>query len=856
MMILRLGLLRQGIIMGFLLLRRKRMPMKFWRTGLDPELGFRITFRRIGAGLQNLGNTCFLNSVLQCLTYTEPLAAYLQSGKHQMSCHIAGFCALCAIQRHVSRALQSTGGIVVPKDLVSNLRCISRNFRNARQEDAHEYMIHLLESMHKCCLPSGVPTESPSAYEKSLVHKIFGGRLRSQVKCLQCSYCSNTFDPFLDLSLEIVKADSLSKALMHFTAKEQLDGGEKQYQCQRCKQKVRALKQLTVHKAPYVLTIHLKRFGSHIPGQKIDKKVHFGPTLDLKPFMDGDLMYTLYGVLVHAGWSTHSGHYYCFVRTSTGMWYSLDDNRVVQVSERTVLDQKAYMLFYVRDRTNVSAKKPANVADKGTVPAAVSNVSLATSEPGCKGIQNGYTERHVKLTLQNGVLSKHIGVNHASDVPVQKSVTSICASNKILLKEEPVVKCNGAISSENSALGKGKDSVSSSDAEGVAQSTKCTNNGSSSISVTAVPLIDAKTSTEGVNYALNSVSKPYNVSLPPSIVTDMTGKACRKIDAVTDKICNASISNNLNIFPEKVDHHVASNNGVNEDHDMASNGDKKESVKPSRNKKLIGSKSASPVNMNEHLSVIATSSISSKKLKKLKKIKVAGIGIGYKMLYKVSLRLCKRKKGKKKKLRNQNLALEDLLDEGPSTSDRMASSLPGSSLHSQAGFDSGARKGHNGALEKKMMKCNGNLTVENFDGQFKERMAQDNAVLGTDGKLLECSSSPSLPNQLGTKKPSSSNDALNPEAQSDMMIMLTRGLNDTNGSVAHWHGIELPSFHIMESNGSEGISIGYVPDEWDEDYDCGKRKKVKRSRNRFGGPNPFQEIATKKAKMNMGKRQW
>lgn len=42
-------------------------------------------------------------------------------------------------------------------------------------------MINLLETMHKCCLPSGVPSESPSAYEKSLVHKIFGGLLRSQV---------------------------------------------------------------------------------------------------------------------------------------------------------------------------------------------------------------------------------------------------------------------------------------------------------------------------------------------------------------------------------------------------------------------------------------------------------------------------------------------------------------------------------------------------------------------------------------------------------------------------------------------------------------------------------------------------
>ncbi|KAM4073086.1 hypothetical protein ACB094_11G190500 [Castanea mollissima] len=148
-------------------------------------------------------------------------------------------------------------------------------------------MVNLLESMHKCCLPSGVPSESPGVYEKSLVHKIFGGRLRSQVKCLQCSYCSNKFDPFLDLSLEIVQADSWHKAVANFTAAEQLDGGERQYQCQQCKQKVRALKQLTVHKAPYVLAIHLKRFHSHDPGQKIKKKVHIGLTIDLKPFVSG-----------------------------------------------------------------------------------------------------------------------------------------------------------------------------------------------------------------------------------------------------------------------------------------------------------------------------------------------------------------------------------------------------------------------------------------------------------------------------------------------------------------------------------------------------------------------------------------
>ena len=107
-----------------------------------------------------------------------------------------------------------------------------------------------------------------------------------RVKCTQCSHCSNTYDPFLDLSLEIVKAESIEKALTRFTAVEVLDGNNK-YQCSKCKKKVRAFKQFTIDHAPHVLAIQLKRFSTSGGfGGKIDKKVHFDRTFDIKPYVN------------------------------------------------------------------------------------------------------------------------------------------------------------------------------------------------------------------------------------------------------------------------------------------------------------------------------------------------------------------------------------------------------------------------------------------------------------------------------------------------------------------------------------------------------------------------------------------
>jgi len=52
-----------------------------------------------GSGLKNLGNTCFLNSVLQCILYTVPLKNYLDYSEHSQMCKIKGICFICEYGR-------------------------------------------------------------------------------------------------------------------------------------------------------------------------------------------------------------------------------------------------------------------------------------------------------------------------------------------------------------------------------------------------------------------------------------------------------------------------------------------------------------------------------------------------------------------------------------------------------------------------------------------------------------------------------------------------------------------------------------------------------------------------------------
>jgi ubiquitin C-terminal hydrolase len=375
-------------------------------------------------GFNNLGNTCFLNSTLQCLAYCPPFCQSIMAMPQgdtavSVSEPIVGSknkfknkkdkggnqgkkitLMLGSLFRQVhgtgdtvhSSSHGSFGGnrTISPRSIVQAVpslgACSSRNgykFRPGRQEDAHEFLVHLLDAMnggelrdaginaHKSGWRDRLPV--PRLDETTFIHRIFGGYLRSQVRCTACGYRSNTYDPFLDLSLEISRKSchSIESAFQEFTRKETLDT-ENRWKCSGCKKRVCATKQLTVFRPPLSLCIQLKRFsyggsfvgfGGRMGGTKISKPIAFPANLKL-PLSDGrSCGYSLTGIVIHVGGSASSGHYTAYVKkpgtNGEDKWYHMDDSFVQAVTENDVLRQRdAYVLMYCRKEVKLEFPTP------------------------------------------------------------------------------------------------------------------------------------------------------------------------------------------------------------------------------------------------------------------------------------------------------------------------------------------------------------------------------------------------------------------------------------------------------------------------------------------------------------------
>jgi ubiquitin carboxyl-terminal hydrolase 36/42 len=111
-------------------------------------------------GLDNVGNTCFLNSVLQCLLHTQGLLhIIIEHRLKDCPLHANGFCMMCQFSELAWTALYSEGNklYVRPASILNSMGKIAKGLKRGRQEDAHEFLRLSIDAFQRAALAGTDP---------------------------------------------------------------------------------------------------------------------------------------------------------------------------------------------------------------------------------------------------------------------------------------------------------------------------------------------------------------------------------------------------------------------------------------------------------------------------------------------------------------------------------------------------------------------------------------------------------------------------------------------------------------------------------------------------------------------------
>jgi ubiquitin C-terminal hydrolase len=356
-------------------------------------------------GFANLGNTCYANTVLQCLFHTLPLTHYFLTRSHVADAKVkARVLANAATQKAppllgqmcvpflaefyklIFLMWSQRPASIVPKSLLmAGMRESSvRRQRNAgaplfvlgQQHDMAEYLQFVLDLIHET---TGVPVsmdvrgdvvnrrdqmkvdayghlQRHFAKEYSPVVDLCVGQYYVQIQTCDNQMPvdhSESYDPFMMLTLALpigVKSCTLYDCLSLMREPEILEG----WKGERSDAPRMIEKRTYLWKPPTVLIVHLKRFASrHV---KNGCSVAIETELDLTDYcmnQEASVKYNLYAVGNHEG-TLGFGHYYADCRSKAGEWRRFNDARVTDLSPQQLDPRTCYVLFYYRD-TNTAA---------------------------------------------------------------------------------------------------------------------------------------------------------------------------------------------------------------------------------------------------------------------------------------------------------------------------------------------------------------------------------------------------------------------------------------------------------------------------------------------------------------------
>ena len=326
-------------------------------------------------GLQNLGNTCFINSAVQFLFNVQELNLFMDKFEIKKLNNKPD--SILLIEWNNLRELVFKDNCIIsPVRFINTIRKISSIkdkdiFTGVAQNDLPEFLLFIIDCFHNSLAREvNMTIEGSIKNEKDKVAKecykmmknmyknefseiltfFYGIHVSNIVSIKNNKILSSCPEPFMNISLSIpnINNPNIYNCFDEYLEEEILKDDNAWFN-DKTNSKENVIKKFRIWSLPKIMIIDFKRFTNNL--DKDNRYITFPiNNLDMRKYIDGynsaDYIYDLFGICNHLG-GTKGGHYNSYIKNLNGKWYLYDDTEVLEMTDvENLVTANAYCLFY------------------------------------------------------------------------------------------------------------------------------------------------------------------------------------------------------------------------------------------------------------------------------------------------------------------------------------------------------------------------------------------------------------------------------------------------------------------------------------------------------------------------------